>query len=60
MAAVAIVKNPSWAHVREHPAPLFTNGEWVERPDNSHTFKVWENFNKEEILKDFFDSFTKN
>jgi hypothetical protein len=57
MAAVAIVKNPAWAEVNQHPAPLFINGEWVERPDNSHEIKIWENFNKGEIIDDFLKSF---
>lgn len=57
MAAVAIVKNDSWAKVREHPAPLFIQGAWVERPDNPHKIKIWEHFNKEAIIKDFMDSF---
>jgi purine nucleosidase len=59
MAAVAIAKNPAWAQVREHPAPLFTNGVWIERTDNAHKIKIWENFNKDAIIKDFFDSFPK-
>ena len=57
MAAVAIVKNPSWAHVREHPAPLFTQGAWMERPANTHKIKIWENFDKEKIIQDFLNSF---
>ena len=57
MAAVAIVKNPDWAQEYEHPAPLFTNGAWVERPDNPHKIKVWENFKKKEIIQDFLNSF---
>lgn len=57
LAAVAIVKNSSWGQVREHPAPLFTNGAWIERPDNPRKIKIWENFNREEIIKDLFLSF---
>jgi hypothetical protein len=57
MAAVAIVKNPGWAQVHEHPAPLFTNGQWVERAGNAHKIKIWENFNKAEIIGDFLASF---
>ena len=59
MAAVAIVKNPEWASVREHQAPLFVNGQWVERTANVRTIKIWENFNKEKILGDFMSSFPK-
>jgi hypothetical protein len=57
MAAVAIVKNPTWAQVYEHPAPLFINGAWVERSNNAHKIKIWENFDRDAIIKDFLDSF---
>jgi purine nucleosidase len=57
MAAVAIVKNPTWATANEHPAPVFINGTWKERPGNPHKIKVWENFNKDEIIADFINSF---
>ncbi len=57
MAAVAIVKNPTWAQVYDQPAPLFTNGAWVERPGNPHKIKIWENFKKDEIINDFLTSF---
>lgn len=54
MAAVAIVKNPAWAHARKIPAPKLENGKWVERPDNKRTITLWENFDRDAILKDFF------
>lgn len=57
MAAVAIVKNPAWAQVREHPAPIFVNGQWAERSTNSHTIKIWENFNRNAIIEDFLKNF---
>lgn len=56
MAAVAIVKNPSWAQTVTIPAPKLVNGKWVERPGNSHTVKIWENFNRDAIIGDFFES----
>lgn len=59
MAAVAIVKNPSWAQVREHPAPLFVNGQWMERSNNQRTIKIWENFNRDEIIDDFLNSLNR-
>jgi purine nucleosidase len=59
MAAVAIVKNPEWAKVTVHPAPLFVNGEWVERPDNVRPIKIWENFNRDAIVQDFIESLKK-
>jgi purine nucleosidase len=54
MAAVAIVKNPSWAHPRRIPAPSLTASKWVERPDNKRMVTLWENFDRDAILKDFY------
>jgi inosine-uridine nucleoside N-ribohydrolase len=55
MAAVAIVKNPKWAQRVTMPAPKFDKGQWVEQPDNPRKIAVWENFDKTEILQDFYD-----
>ena len=57
MAAVAIVKNPGWAEATEIPAPIMVEKEWVERPDNSRKIIIWENFDSEAIMKDFYASF---
>ena len=54
MAAVAIVKNPSWAEVKTIPAPMMQDREWIERPNNKRTIKLWENFNIKAILDDFY------
>jgi hypothetical protein len=54
MAAVAIVKDPSWAEARRIPAPRLVDGKWVERPDNPRTITLWENFDRDRILADFF------
>lgn len=59
LAAVAIVKNPEWAEVREQPAPLFVNGVWIERPTNKRRIKVWENFKRDLIIQDLFNSLAK-
>ena len=56
MAAVAIVKNPSWAEVQVIPAPFMQDRQWVERPNNKRTIKVWENFNVKAILNDFYQT----
>lgn len=55
MAAVAIVKNPGWAESKEIPAPVLINNQWVERPGNQRSIIVWENFNKEAIMNDFYN-----
>lgn len=54
MTAVAILKNPDWAESYEHPAPIFRDGQWVERPDNSRKITVWEWFDIYAIPADFF------
>jgi inosine-uridine nucleoside N-ribohydrolase len=54
MAAVAIVKDPSWARSGRIPCPVLINNQWVEQADNSRSIIVWEDFKKEEILADFY------
>lgn len=54
MAAVAIVKNPVWAHPQRIGAPQLVNSTWVDRPQNARKITVWENFDRDAILADFF------
>ena len=54
MAAIAIVKNPAWADRVEMGAPKFADGKWTDRPDNPRRIVIWENFDKDAILKDFY------
>lgn len=54
MAAVAIVKDPSWAVPAIIPAPVLVDGNWVDRPDNPRKIILWENFDKEKIMQDFY------
>ena len=56
MAAVAIVKNPAWATARRIPAPKLEAAGWVDRPGNSRTVTVWENFDGAAIMQDFYAS----
>ena len=60
MAAVAIVKNAAWAEIREIPSPLYINDEWVEQPDNSRKITVWENFDRDAIMDDFYTTLEGN
>ncbi len=53
-AAVAIVKNPDWAESYEHPAPIYIDRQWVERPDNPRTITIWEWYDIYGIINDFF------
>jgi purine nucleosidase len=54
MAAVAIVKNPSWATAVRIPAPTLVNRRWVERPGNPRTITLWESFDRDAIMEDFY------
>ncbi|AWV99397.1 nucleoside hydrolase [Arcticibacterium luteifluviistationis] len=54
MVAVAIIKNPAWGTTREIPAPILENGEWKERPNNTRKITLWENFDKESLMTDFY------
>jgi purine nucleosidase len=56
MAAVAIVKNPFWATPASIPSPELVDGVWKDRPENLRKITIWENFNKVEIMKDFYHS----
>lgn len=54
LAAVAIVKDSSWAQARRVHAPRLQVDGWAERPGNQHTIVVRENFDRESILEDFY------
>ncbi|MFQ5752326.1 MAG: nucleoside hydrolase [bacterium] len=54
MAAVAIVKNPAWADRVSIGAPKFSGGKWIDQPDNPRKIIIWENFDKEGIMQDFY------
>jgi len=54
MAAVAIVKDPSWADATEIPCPIYIKNAWVEQTGNSRKITVWENFDKDAIMADFY------
>lgn len=56
MAAVAIVKNPLWADTQVIPAPILKDNIWVSRPNNPRKIKVWENFKRDQILSNFYQT----
>jgi inosine-uridine nucleoside N-ribohydrolase len=56
LVAVAILKNPNWGEVREIPAPILIDNQWVERPENPRKITLWENFNRDAIINDFYHS----
>lgn len=59
MAAVAIVKNPAWADRVEIAAPKWFGGKWIDQPDNPRKVIIWENFDKEKIMADFYQVMDK-
>jgi hypothetical protein len=60
MAAVAIVKDPGWAETIEIPSPLYINNEWIEQPESSRMITIWENFNADAIMSDFYSTMEGN
>ncbi len=58
MAAAAIVKQPAWAKPVTIPAPLLKDGRWTERPTNPRRVVLWEHFDRDAIMKDFYESMT--
>jgi hypothetical protein len=55
MAAVAIVKNPNWAEKKTIPAPQLKGKAWVDQPENNIKIVIWENFDRDAIVNDFFN-----
>ena len=53
MAAAAIIKNSKWSSEVTIPAPMLDNGNWLNRPNNQRTVTIKENFDKQNIVKDF-------
>ncbi|NQU51811.1 MAG: nucleoside hydrolase [Bacteroidetes bacterium] len=60
MAAVAIVKNPNWAEKVEIPAPKLVGKAWEDQPNNRNTIYIWENFNRDAIVNDFYEALVKS
>jgi hypothetical protein len=54
MAAVAIVKNPGWAKSSVIPCPVMVDEKWIEQPENTRKITIWEDFDKDEIMNDFY------
>jgi inosine-uridine nucleoside N-ribohydrolase len=56
MAAFAIIKNPNWAVPDTIGAPKFVNNQWVNRPENTRKIIIWDNFNQQKIMDDFYST----
>jgi len=53
---IAIIKNPKWGEAKEIKSPQFIDGRWVSRPEIDHSIVIWENFDREKVIQDFFKS----
>lgn len=56
VAAYAITKNSDWAIPVEISAPKFIDNHWVNQPENSRKIIIWDNFDQQKIIDDFFIS----
>lgn len=56
MVAAAVLKNSKWGEKSEIPAPILIDNQWKERPDNSRKITIWENFNRDAVMADFYQS----
>ena len=54
MAAAAIIKNSKWSSEVTIPAPILEDGKWLNRPNNQRTITIKDNFDKQNIVKDFY------
>lgn len=59
MAAVAIVKNPAWAASKVLTGLQMTDDTWNQKGLDSREIILWENFDKEAILNDFYETLIK-
>lgn len=59
MVAVAVLKNPAWGQRRQHPAPVLIANQWKEQPQNPRQIAIWEYFDREALLADFFESLSR-
>lgn len=60
LVALAVLKNSQWGEKRSIPAPTVVDQKWVDRPQNQKQVILWENFNREAIINDFYKSLNQN
>lgn len=56
MAAIAIIKDPSWAVPYTIGGPKYVDKLWIENPTNERKIIIWDNFEKKEIMDDFYST----
>jgi len=54
LVTLAILKNDKWGEKKSIPAPTVIEGKWVDRLQNQNEVILWENFNREAIINDFY------
>ena len=54
LCALSILKNPSWAEKRHVEAVSFDGTNWGNNGNSKRVVVFWENFNKEQIINDFY------
>ncbi|MCY3884034.1 MAG: nucleoside hydrolase [Gammaproteobacteria bacterium] len=57
VVAVAIVKNPAWGNYRQISGQKLEGIRWVVQQDSNRTMGLWEEFDRDEIIEDFFHTF---
>ena len=60
LVALAVLKNSKWGEKRSIPSPTVVAEKWVDRPQNQKQVILWENFNREAIINDFYKSLNQN
>ncbi|MRI00788.1 nucleoside hydrolase [Kriegella sp. EG-1] len=56
MVALSVLKNASWGETKSIPCPILINNQWVERPNNNRKITIWENFDRDAIIADFYET----
>jgi inosine-uridine nucleoside N-ribohydrolase len=59
MAAVAVLKNPTWAQKVKIPAPQLSGNSWIVKDKAKHSIWIWENFKRDAIIEDMFRGLNK-
>jgi len=54
LVAVAMVKNPAWGKQVLLPGHHYKQGHWEKQNDQGKTLTLWENFQGDSILNDFY------
>ena len=60
MAAVAIVKNPTWGEVKTLRGIRMVEEKWTVDKSSQREILLWENFGREAILQDFYTALDKS